>query len=620
MVNSYINGGDNTAAICSENKGLIKSCIIQNSFVNGKELTAGICSINKGEINTCLNQANVTGNSGHTGGISAYNNKGKIVNCRNDGSINGGHHVGGICSRNIGSIEHCINKGNLICENSEYIGGIAAFSGIGKVTYCVNSGCLRGPSMVAGVVAYTNFSDVTNCYNIGTVSGFNNNSDVAAIVVQSLPSPVNCFYDIQTTGVGDMYAKGLSTIEFTGGNVFNDSDNWYEEKGLYPQFASGYLSLPDIFPIFLSEDETVSDIKSDFSVHPNATYTSKNNRVQFDEEGNARISSVGNDTIIINNSRIIPVIITANPNEIVKPGKYYILCDENSKYLSADNNLTISDSQEKSTIFYLDEGNEILSYNNGLYINGDAEFDKIGEKGIAIDFRNATAKDAVLVGLTNGSYLGSNGSQVTMEETNWSIEEVKSLPVTITSAGYASFYAPIEVTLPDGISAYYITLNSINDGYVSLTMVEGGVIPPNTGVILASENPGTYNLFISNTGTNVVKRNLLKGTVAATNISEEAYVLYNNNGNVGLYLAEMNQNNDTAFKNNSHKAYLPASVLPATMQNSTSFRFDFAGATAIKEVGLENTAEKIIHDLTGRRINTPAKGIYIINGKKQIIK
>lgn len=620
MVNSYINGGDNTTAICSKNKGLIKSCIVQNSFVKGGDNTAAICSINEGEINTCWNQANVMGDSFHTGGISAYNNGGKIINCRNDGSINGEIHIGGICSKNIGSIEHCVNKGNLLCEKGQYIGGIAAVSGIGKITYCVNSGCLQGPSMVAGIVAYTNFSDVSNCYNIGTISSYDESSAVAAIVAQSLPAPVNCFYDVQTSLVSDASAKGLSTIEFTSGNVFNDNDNWYEEKGVYPQFSSKYLSIPDIYPVFLSNYEKVNNVCSDFVVHPNATYTSRNNRVQFDEEGNARISSVGEDTIIVNNSWVLPIRITENPNEIVKTGRYYTLCDGSNKYLSANIKLMMADYQDNSTIFYLDGGNGLLSYRNGLYINSNADFDEIGQKGVAVNLENGTVDNSVLVGLSDGLYLGSDGYEIAMTESCWIVEEVNFLPVTITSVGYTSFYAPVEVTLPYGVYAYYITSKDVNDGYVSLTMIEDGIVPANTGVILAAENPAIYNLAISKTGIDTVKGNLLKGTAAATNVSEKAYVLYDDNGNAGLYLADMNQNNSTAFKNNSHKAYLPVSVLPTAMQGSAGFRFDLPGLTAVEELEFENRETKIVHDLMGRRINSPVKGIYIINGKKVIIK
>ena len=48
----------------------------------------------------------------------------------------------------------------------------------------------------------------------------------------------------------------------------------------------------------------------------------------------------------------------------------------------------------------------------------------------------------------------------------------------------------------------------------------------------------------------------------------------------------------------------------------------FEGGTSIDNVTSEvrTDAEPMIHDLMGRRIAHPSKGIYIINGKKTIIR
>ena len=47
---------------------------------------------------------------------------------------------------------------------------------------------------------------------------------------------------------------------------------------------------------------------------------------------------------------------------------------------------------------------------------------------------------------------------------------------------------------------------------------------------------------------------------------------------------------------------------------------DDEGATAIDEVNDEDENIKAIYDLTGRKVETPDKGIYVINGKKVLIK
>ena len=76
------------------------------------------------------------------------------------------------------------------------------------------------------------------------------------------------------------------------------------------------------------------------------------------------------------------------------------------------------------------------------------------------------------------------------------------------------------------------------------------------------------------------------------------------------------------FLNNAYKAYLPASAVPAALQGAANFSFRFGeGTTGISEVKGENGEVKAIFDLTGRRVEAiTAPGIYIVNGKKVLVK
>ena len=81
--------------------------------------------------------------------------------------------------------------------------------------------------------------------------------------------------------------------------------------------------------------------------------------------------------------------------------------------------------------------------------------------------------------------------------------------------------------------------------------------------------------------------------------------------------ATKNQQSNTSWLNNSHKAYLPA---PANAEGVKSYSFRFPGTTAIENVEVENTV-KAIYDLTGRRVEAiTAPGIYIVGGKKVLVK
>ena len=180
---------------------------------------------------------------------------------------------------------------------------------------------------------------------------------------------------------------------------------------------------------------------------------------------------------------------------------------------------------------------------------------------------------------------------------------------------WSSFYAVFPVAIPEGVEAYIVT--AANAGYVTLTQIYNAV-PANTGVILKGGSiEATYDNYYSGEVTEVTG-NLLQGTMANTYISEEAYVLGKVDGVIGLYKALMT---DGQWLNNANKAYLPASVVSASAQGAASFSFRFGeGTTAIENVEVENEV-KAIYDLTGRKVEAvTAPGIYIVGGKKVLVK
>ena len=244
--------------------------------------------------------------------------------------------------------------------------------------------------------------------------------------------------------------------------------------------------------------------------------------------------------------------------------------------------------------------------------------------------------DANMVRFVNGNNVWINVQSATgtpkynTGQGGWTIHYVyeatatDTYTVNISNAGYATFFAHAEVTIPENVNAYYITAEGINGNSVTLTQIEN-VIPANTGVVLEGEE-GEHTFNVSETGAAAVNGNLLKGTAVNSNITEEAYVL-GNNGGVGLYKAQTTSvstsgGNMNVFLNNAGKAYLPASAVPAAANNAASFSFRFGeGTTGVEEVKTENGNVKVIYDLTGRRVEAiTAPGIYIVNGKKVLVK
>ena len=204
---------------------------------------------------------------------------------------------------------------------------------------------------------------------------------------------------------------------------------------------------------------------------------------------------------------------------------------------------------------------------------------------------------------------------------------VEAYDLTVTAAGYATMYLDKAVEIPAGVEVY--TANRIEGDYLKMQAVEG-VIPANTAVIIKAEE-GNYLFAYSDETPEAISGNLLRGTVADTYVKPQsgsvAYVLSMVDGVVGMYRAKLT---DGTFKNNANRAYMLLSELNVGDGNldtsvpgsqlSNGYRFDFSGTTAIESVETESTAPAVYYDLSGRRVENPVKGIYIINGKKVLVK
>lgn len=324
------------------------------------------------------------------------------------------------------------------------------------------------------------------------------------------------------------------------------------------------------------------------------------------------------------------------------PGFYYIKSmnsedpNKNGKYIQLKADLSgmeeVAEATSKS-IIYINENNNLLHYTIGRYQNGYAAPAVVGSTADTWQIsENPKVKGAYSLKSSSVSnwlsdWGGIGGGQNSTFEA-WTFEPVEELPITITTAGYATFYCPVAVTLPgDYLKAYAVS--EAADGKAQMTDING-TIPANTGVILKG-SAGTYELTIA-TETSVAsdETNLLTGTVASTYVDEESYVLSNQTEGVGFYKAKKNftvaENGTgakvaegatgTHFLNNGFKAYLPKPE--GTPDAARFFVFDFGTETAIEGIEADNTADAVVYDLAGRRVQKAQKGLYIVNGKKVV--
>lgn len=197
---------------------------------------------------------------------------------------------------------------------------------------------------------------------------------------------------------------------------------------------------------------------------------------------------------------------------------------------------------------------------------------------------------------------------------------VAPLSVKVTDAGYATYYNDYAVEIPAGLTAYWGKLS--NDGTkLEMTEITDGIIPAETAVLVKGA-ANTYALTATAEVGGSYAENALRGVVAETSVSS----LSLGSGTVYV-LAKAKSTGNAAFCQfngttlGDHRAFLFVADSTAPMID-----FDFGGTTGINEVN-ESVASQSefkvngeYYNLAGQRVAQPTKGLYIVNGRKVVIK
>ena len=191
----------------------------------------------------------------------------------------------------------------------------------------------------------------------------------------------------------------------------------------------------------------------------------------------------------------------------------------------------------------------------------------------------------------------------TSDASQWYIELVKEVPVTVPAAGYTTVNLPFAVKMPEGMKAYVavepVMVDDVLCMYIEEIAVDDAVVPGNTPVILAAQ-AGTYMLQFVNTEIPAPANGAWKGTLRSATVSGTCYTQSGANF--------VKKTNTTVSANKAYYvADLNEDTLPITLENG--------GSTGIDTIiGQGEKAE--FYDLSGRRVVKPVRGIYVVNGRK----
>ena len=274
-------------------------------------------------------------------------------------------------------------------------------------------------------------------------------------------------------------------------------------------------------------------------------------------------------------------------------------------------------------------GYKLWNYSTGYYTKNTHNLGAMANAANSMSIREATSGNPGCY-MLHTNYSGSkwiydNNTQVDRNgeyaagNCDWTMEEVTWLPIPVSNTyGIGTFYSPVDIAISDTWYAkdsrlkFYI--GSIEDDYLVLTKLEDN-IPAETPVVIEYQEHSGYKngcayMAIAASAEAVTAKNDLRGTLetidkpegriytlqpATQDATELTFCVYN-----GTTLA-------------GGKAYLPAASAVK------GIRYNTGESTGIEAIATEKGTKEIF-DLSGRRVQNPTSGLYIINGQKVYVK
>ena len=210
-----------------------------------------------------------------------------------------------------------------------------------------------------------------------------------------------------------------------------------------------------------------------------------------------------------------------------------------------------------------------------------------------------------------GTVIKAKGSDTNIILDYILLEKVTSEDVAVSAVKFATYVPVINVVAPANVKVYTAKVNEAKSAVVLTEVPAGSVIAKGTPVLVGAE-AGSYNFAASADEATTVADNDLKAATADTK------------GNGSTIYALVEQNGEAVFAPLKEgvavslgHAYLELPAASATRFYSIQFGGE---TTGINEVNAAAKADGAYYTLQGVKTSKAAKGIYIHNGKKVVIK
>ena len=470
----------------------------------------------------------------------------------------------------------------------------------------------------------------------GESEGFIDNIDATSLTISS--DVVGAWFQIESVVVYyeigedatpfdlDEYMQ-TETFATTTGNIYSGKNVRVTSMGSDDNGL--YIGDAKTITIDSKDNKSLEILKVDLDFNSNVNGSDLYTQAAINIDGSEKSWSVSN----INSSRLTLAIRNgiAQVNNIKV---YYVEVSEEKtvtfptvygeKYY--ENKIAVSGTESSSYGLDIDNGNSVtITSDNGVLIS-------------KVDLRLNDGSETEKIESTAGTVAGSNK--------NWTISGINSSNLTISHPGvvkgrvqikeikvhYREVNAPstMELTAAFAEGKYWTTFYSAIDNYqapegthvftvnldgntIKTTEIEDRIVTKGQGVMLKSSTGNIVMTKVDNGSSGSYLGNSLVGTSHSISNPGNAYVLnYKTSRGVAFYKLS------STGTIGANKAYLVAN---STAAARAFFAFDTDATTGIDKVNAQNSEKEVkAFDLQGRRVAKPANGLYIVNGKKVIMK
>jgi len=650
-------------------KGTCTSCTVRGDIHNNNTSVTsgyygGICGYanEPTTISSCKYIGTITGKN-NVGGIAGYSYSANVTGCSVKGEINGTNYVGGMvgqASRHV-NVTNCVMIGQV--KGNEYVGGITGYgtnavSSSGLVGNNLFSGNIVGSKHVGGIVGCASsklsvsmnmsYAEIYGSTNVGGIVGRANGSlnyqntvisknlAVNTLVSSSNDEPgriigsfTNNYVVIGDNGSDDENRSALTTIMMSKGEtiqVTDDTKNGAGSSSAFLTAKSNYVSWGwDFADNWNIIDNATFPFKPYQATPPivESKLESKVNKITGKslDGGTVYLSYNGlADTIA---TTVVGTDFSINIQPLIEGTVVRLYVDDGIKFPSytvqetviKGNTILVSGITLNETNVNLSEGEEyqltatVLPANatnkSVTWKSSQSSVVKVDDNGVIT---------AIAVGDATITCTATDGSDISATCTVTVSQKIEPEYVTVTMSNtyqWGTWFGSDDLGLVDGLEAYIVTGADAVSGVV--TLAKQSVVKANTPMVLHRTSaistfnlPKTSGVIISGTPSEFYQGVSTPTDVMTLSVSGRTiYILVND-----------------AFVR-TRSGVLPAGKCYLALPNGAASRL--ALQLDDETMGVSNPTElkdrlPIIYNLQGQRVDAFGKGLYIINGKKYVVR